>query len=355
LRNDYCAYVYKDKDDISIIVLWVDDILAAANNRTMIERLVADLKKHYTIKVMGEPSLMLGIHISRNRAKQTIRLSQTHYIKDMLQKYGMASANRVSTPMDPNVNLYVEEGKDERREEDEDSPSSYATKIGSLLYAVHSTRPDILYAVVTLAQFTKNPFAIHHTAVKRVFRYLIKTMEHGLTYEKRNQKRPIEIAYYTDSDWASNAHRKSISGYVFTLGSGAIAWSSKKQSTTALSSAEAEYVASTHATKQLLWQRSLMIKLHLPQPDPQVLQGDNQASIAITHNPEFHSRTKHIDIALHFMRDHVKSRTMDIRYVPTRENLADIMTKPLARPTHEVLTHAIGLLPGQGGVLGVAD
>jgi hypothetical protein len=109
---------------------------------------------------------MLGIHISRNCTKQMICLSQTHYIKDMLQKCGMASANRVSTPMDPNVKLYVEEGKDKRQEENEDSPASYATKIGSILYAAHSTRPDILYAIVTLAQFTKNPSVIHHTAVK---------------------------------------------------------------------------------------------------------------------------------------------------------------------------------------------
>jgi hypothetical protein len=356
LRNDYCAYIHRDKDDISIIVLWVDDILAAANNRAMIERLVTNLKKHYTIKIMGEPTLMLGIHISRDRAKRTIRLSQTHYVKDMLQKYGMTNANGVSTPMDPNVNLYIDdEGKDEKRDVDEDSPGNYATKIGSLLYAAHSTRPDILYAVVTLAQFTKNPLAIHHTAVKRVFRYLIKTMDNGLTYEMRDQERPTEITYFTDSDWASNAHRKSISGYVFTLGGGAVAWSSKKQSTTALSSAEAEYVASTHATKQLLWQRSLMIELHLPQPDPQVLQGDNQASISIAHNPEFHSRTKHIDIALHFLRDHVESGIMDFRYVSTKDNLADIMTKPLARPTHETLTRAIGLLSGQGGVLGATN
>jgi hypothetical protein len=126
-------------------------------------------------------------------------------------------------------------------------------------------------------------------------------MDNGLTYERRDQERPTEITYFTDSDWALNVHHKSISSYVFTLGGGAVAWSSKKQSTTALSSAKAEYVPSTHATKQLLWQRSLMIELHLPQLDPQVLQGDNQASIAIAHNPEFHSRTKYINIALHFL------------------------------------------------------
>jgi hypothetical protein len=268
----------------------------------------------------------------------------------------MANANGVSTPMDPNVNLYNEdEGKEEKREDEEDSPFNYVTKIGSLLYAAHATRPDILYSVVTLAQFTKKPSTIHQTAVKRIFRYLIKTIDHALTYRDNGQDRPTEITYFTDSDWASNAHRKSISGYVFTLGGGAIAWSSKKQLTTALSSAEAEYVASTHATKQLLWHRSLMVELHLPQPDPQILQSDNQASIAIAHNPEFHSRTKHIDIALHFMRDHVESGIMDLRYVPTRDNLADIMTKPLTRPLHEGFTSVIGLLSGQGGVLGMTD
>jgi hypothetical protein len=311
-----------------------------------IERFIAKLKEAYTIKVMGEPTLMLGIHISRNRATRTIRLSQAHYVKEMLTKYSMEGANGVSTPMDTNVDLYTEiEGK----QEENDLTHTYATMIGSLLYAAHATRPDILYPVVTLAQFTKNPSTIHQTALKRIFRYLIKTIDYALTY--RGGDRSVNIQYFTDSDWGTNAHRKSISGYIFTLGGGAIAWSSKKQSTTALSSAEAEYVAATHATKQLLWQRSLMNELTFSQPDPQVLQSDNQAAISIAHNPEFHSRTKHIDITLHFLRDHVENGTMDMKYVSTHDNLADIMTKALTRPTHEGLSSRIGLISGQGGVL----
>jgi hypothetical protein len=153
---------------------------------------------------------------------------------------------------------------------------------------------------------------------------------------------------YVDADGGTNPHRKSISGYVFTIAGGAVSWSSKKQSVTALSTVESEYVATMHATKQLLWHRYLFNELNIPQPEKSILWSDNQAAIAISHNPEFHARTKHIDISLHFLRDHVEAGTMEIQYVPSRENLADIFTKGLPHQTHEYMTTGLGLLPIQG-------
>jgi hypothetical protein len=156
---------------------------------------------------------------------------------------------------------------------------------------------------------------------------------------------------YCDADWASSYDRKSISGYVFLLAGGAVSWSSKKQATVALSTAEAEYVAATHAAKQILWHRSLFNELEIPQPETSVLFSDNQAAIAISHHPEFHARTKHIDIAHHFLRDLVESGTIEIIYIQTRENLADVFTKGLAKPLHEDLITGIGVISDQGGVL----
>jgi hypothetical protein len=279
-----------------------------------------------------------------------ITLSQSRYIRKILEKAGMLDSNLVSTPMDPNVILKPAEDEEESKETSRTS-IEYATRIGELLYAAHATRPDILYATVTLAQFTRNPAPEHWTALKRVFRYLKGSIGHKLTYG-RDPNASTDLTRYTDSDWASNVHRKSISGYVFTIAGGAVAWSSKKQSRVALSTAEAEYVAATHAIKQLLWHRNLFKELGLPQPGTSILLSDNQAAISISHNPEFHARTKHIDIDLHFIRDYVQDGTAKLEYVPSAENLADIFTKALPRPLHESMIDGIGVLPGQGGVLG---
>jgi hypothetical protein len=219
----------------------------------------------------------------------------------------------------------------------------YATCIRELLYAAHATRPDILYATITLAQFTSNPAKEHWTALKRVFRYPKGTMDHILTYKGNGDPTP-ELICYADANWGSNTHRKLISGYVFMIGGGAIAWSSKKQSRTALSTAEAEYVAATHTVKQLIWHQNLLEKLDVPQARTLILRSDNQAAIAISHNPQFHARTKHIDIDLHFLCDHVKSGTLQLTYVPLEENLADIFTKALPQPLHERLTSMLGVL-----------
>jgi hypothetical protein len=206
------------------------------------------------------------------------------------------------------------------------------------------TRPDISFAVQTLAQYTCDPKPIHWSAVKRIFRYLKGTQSHALTY-RRGEESTSRLKIYCDADWASNADRKSISGYIFTLAGTAVAWSSKKQSTIALSTAEAEYIAATHAAKQVLWHRSLFRELSIDQPETSIIYSDNQAAIAIAHHPEFHARTKHIDITLHFLRDHIEKKELEMTYVNTCDNLADIFTKGLPRMLHEDLTKRIGVLP----------
>jgi hypothetical protein len=296
--------------------------------------------------------MLLGMKVSHDKEKQIVMLSQTHYIDKIIERVGLQDANPVSTPLDPNVNLEVEETEgDNDQEIDDRASSTYAKAIGSLMYAAIGTRPDIAFAVHLLARFTKSPKPKHWTAVKRVFRYLKKTREYSLTYGGSDQTWEPELTMYCDADWASSSDRKSISGYIFLLAGGAVSWSSKKQATVALSTAEAEYVAATHAAKQILWHRSLFNELEIQQPETSVLFSDNQAAIAISHHPEFHARTKHIDIAHHFLRDLVESGTIEIIYVSTRDNVADIFTKGLSRPSHEDFTYGLGVMPNQGGVL----
>jgi Reverse transcriptase (RNA-dependent DNA polymerase) len=351
LRSDYGVYYSRSGDTFSIVLVWVDDITIFGDTAATNEELVKKLQKKYDVKVIGEPTLLLGIHIERDREKRAVTLSQKRYITKILERTGMSDSKPVYTPMDPNVALVANINENNEKGTGRTSVE-YATRIGELLYAAHATRPDILYATTTLAQFTSNPAEEHWTAVKHVFRYLKGTINHGLTYRGDGDPTP-ELIRYTDADWGSNDHRKSISGYVFTLCGGAVAWSSKKQSRTALSTAEAEYGAATHAVKQVLWHRNLMEELDLPQAKTSILHSDNQAAIAISHNPQFHARTKHIDIDLHFLRDHVQSGILKLEYVPSQDNLADIFTKALPRPSHESLTSRIGVLE-QGGVLEVS-
>jgi transposase InsO family protein len=348
LRTDYCCYIKHEGDDFTILVVWVDDIVSMATTDNRNDEIEKDLKANFEIKSLGRPNLLLGMKI--DQADHIITLSQAHYIDALLEKFGLADANPTFTPMDPNVKLdyVVEEGKDEGKgKKDERITYGYATLIGSLMYLALGTRPDIAFAVNKLAQFTHDPKPMHWTAVKRIFRYLKYTRTNALTYGGDDDLLSEDINIFCDADWASDAtDRKSISGFVITMAGGAISWSSKKQATVALSTAEAEYVAAVHVAKQVLWQRSLFRELDFDIPTTSTIFTDNQAAISISHHPEFHARTKHIDIAHHFLRDLISDGTLNTVYVNTRDNLADLFTKGLPRELHEDLTYRIGSLSG---------
>jgi hypothetical protein len=149
---------------------------------------------------------------------------------------------------------------------------------------------------------------------------------------------------YADADWASDINdRKSTSGYVFTLGGGAISWSSKKQTTVALSSTEAEYIAGAHAAKEAIWLRQLLTELGQDMSFPTTLHVDNQSAIAIARNPEFHKRTKHIDVRYHYLRQVIDNGSLQLKYTPTQEQVADVFTKGLPPASHIKFTGCMGV------------
>jgi len=165
------------------------------------------------------------------------------------------------------------------------------------------------------------------------------------TYLQRTRRfNNEELNIYCDTDWASDMDRKSISGYMITLAGGAMAWSSKKQSMVALSTAEAEYVAAMHCAKQVIWHRSLLNEVGVPLPSTSTIFSDNQATVLIAHHPEHHARTKHIDIAHHFLCDLIQDGMLNLVYINTQVNLADVFTKSLPKVVHQDLTYKIGIL-----------
>ena len=167
----------------------------------------------------------------------------------------------------------------------------------------------------------------------------------ALTYgEKDAEIRNTDLNFFCDADWANDSDRKSVNGYVVIIAGGAVTWSSKKQQTVALSTAEAEYIAATHIAKQVLWHHSLYQELNFTLPSTSTIFTDNQATIAISHHPKFHTHTKHIDINYHFLQDLVFTGTINTVYVNTNNNLADLFTKGFSCKHHRDLTHWIGVL-----------
>ena len=227
------------------MIVWVDNIPSFSSSDARNDQIKADLKSKFEVNTIGHPSMILGIKL--NQKENQISLSQTHYIDSLLNKFGLENANPVTTPLDPNVNLDDNETEENSNIQDNQASHPYATLIGSLMYLALGTWPDIAYAINRLAQFTQEPKPKHWTVIKQIFRYLKRTQNNTLTYGGANELLNENLNIFCNADWAGGSDRKSTSGYVITIAGGAVAWSSKKQASVALSTAEAEYISATHA------------------------------------------------------------------------------------------------------------
>ena len=235
----------------------------------------------------------------------------------------MQEAYPVATPLDPNVQLVKDDGVSNKA-----NKLLYQQILGSLQYAAGCTRPDIAQAVNVLARYSADPNESHLTNLKRVLRYLKGTINLALTYKG------TEPAFtgYSDADWAGDREdRKSTSGYVFLQSGAAISWASRKQTSVPLSTVEAEYVALSLATQEIVWLRQLLSELGEDVSGPSLLMEDNQGAIATANNPVNHAKTKHIQIKYHHVRDAVEQQTIELCYCRSKEMLADIFTKPSPR------------------------
>ena len=219
----------------------------------------------------------------------------------------------------------------------------FQSAVGSLMYAMIETRPDIAFAVSTLSQFASNPNEEHWKALKHLFRYLQGSLSLGISYGKPGNQ---AIIGFTDSDWAGDkGTRKSTSGYLFKLGNGAVSWSSKRQPTVALSSCEAEYMAATQCVKEAIWLQGLLKEIGYPGEDRKTIQlfGDNMGALALAQNPEYHARSKHIDVQWHFVREKIQQELVALEYLPTEEMVADGLTKPLGKEKFKQFVKLMGM------------
>nr|VWO95646.1 Alcohol oxidase [Ganoderma boninense] len=217
----------------------------------------------------------------------------------------------------------------------------YRALVGSLNYVATGSRPDISFAVQQLAQYLDCFTTGHWDAAVRVVRYLMGSRDLRLVLGGSSSRR---LVGWSDSDHARCPDtRRSIGGYVFSLGSGAISWAARKQPTVASSTTEAEYIAAADSAKECVWLRHLLDAIGFRQSAASPLLVDNSGAIVLSGDQSFHARTKHIDVKYHYLREKTSSSEIDVRYVPSKDNVADIFTKPLPRPQFVRLRGFLGL------------
>ncbi len=339
---DACVYIGNNS---TVIGVYVDDLLLLATTDEEMSKLKKTLAQKFKMKDLGKLHHLLGFKVTVN--KNYISLDHSTYIDNMLKKYAMQDAYGVETPADISVVLV----SDDTRSKPADQ-QLYQQLVGSLLFTAVCCRPDIAQAVAVVCRYTANPSEAHLTAAKRILRYLKTTKTLGLTY-KFGDEQPIHG--YCDADYAGDKDtRKSTTGYAFIWGGAAVCWLSQKQSVVALSTTEAEYVALATTAQQAMWLRQVLTDIGEKPDKPLQLLEDNQAAIQIARNPILHKRTKHIDVRHHYVREVVANGFLHLSYVPSKEQVADILTKPVPRDGFQTLRNKLGLLeekPERGGVM----
>jgi hypothetical protein len=327
-------YIYTKDSSRAYLMVYVDDLLIAAHDPQLISHIKKKLTAVFDARDMGAAKAYLGMRIERDRGSGQIKLSQTAMTLDLVQKYGMEESKIKTTPLSLNIKLTAEEGEPLDTEK-----HPYSQLVGSMMYLSVCTRPDISYTVGALARYMAKPTMVHWQAAKGVLRYLSGTSTYGITYGRTTDG----LLGYCDADYAGDQDtRRSTTGYVFTVGGGAISWSSKRQPTVAASTTEAEYMAAATAVKEALWLRSLFADFSFDITPVQLL-ADNQCAIKLLRNPISSLRSKHIDVIHHFARERVMRGDVSFAYIKTDEQLADILTKALPGTKHYVCCKGIGV------------
>lgn len=321
-----------ESGDLMLVCLYVDDLIFTGSNPVMFEEFKKAMTREFEMTDIGLMSYYLGIEVKQT--KDGIFISQENYAKDVLKKFKMSDCKPMNTPVECNIKLSK---NDEGYLVD---PTQYKSLVGSLRYLT-CTRPDILYGVGLVSRFMESPTINHMKAAKRILRYIKGTIDFGLFYSPSNH---FKLVGYSDSDWGGDVDdRKSTSGFVFYMGDTAFTWSSKKQPIVTLSTCEAEYVAATSCVCHAIWLRKVLNELKFSQKEATEIHVDNKSAIALARNPVFHDRSKHIDTRYHYIRECVANKEVQLKYVKTFDQVADIFTKPLKHETFQRLRSMLGM------------
>ncbi|KAL8156771.1 hypothetical protein AgCh_001759 [Apium graveolens] len=333
--SDACVYSKFDQFGCVIICLYVDDMLIFGTNIDVVNTSKAFLSSCFDMKDLGEADVILGIKITRN--SYGLSLNQSHYVEKILKKFNQFDCTPVKTPYDPSIHLKKNKGHSVSQE-------GYAKIIGSVMFLMNHTRPDIVYAVSRLSRYTHNPNRDHWGALIRLLKYLKGTINWGLHY----QRSPHVLEGYCDANWVSdNDEIQSTSGYVFTLAGAAISWKSSKQTCHAKSTQESEFIALELAGQEAEWLRCLLADISLwGKPAPSVsMHCDSQAAMGLANNQIYNGKKRHIRLRHAIIRNLIRNNVISLEYVKSERNIADPLTKGLCRKLVLESAQGMGLKP----------
>ncbi|XRB17202.1 retrovirus-related Pol polyprotein [Pseudoscourfieldia marina] len=316
------------------ILVYVDDIIFASKNEQTKDILAGHLRKKYRITEPAQLTWALGMKISF--AADGIILTQDLYMSKILERFGFTSAAKsATTPLAHGTTL--------TRADEEDAEARHLAQqfVGAILYAAVISRPDLSSTVRAMSHVMSKPPSNFEACKKHVLRYLSGTINRGIKYNT-NSNIPLKLIGYCDASWGDNhENRRSTSGYIFFLNGGPISWASYLQTTVALSTVESEVMALTEAIKEAIYIRRLLESLGAAQEGPTIIYTDSTGAEALVDHPTSHRRTKHIEIRREFIKFHIGHETVKIERVSTKDQLADIMTKPLRQDIHNYLVQMI--------------
>lgn len=322
---DACVFVRKDGK--IIVGLYVDDMIILAGGLAAVQEFKEAIAKLWEIKDLGEVKKILGLEVTRDRQRKSIRIAQVGFTDELVSEYKLTDCRPAATPCGSPVTLEPTSERDRLTDVDR-----YQRVIGQLMFLMRGTRPDICFVVVRLSRYLAKPAERHWKCAMQVLRYLKGTRKFGVGYS--GQSVGQRLGGWVDSDYAGDiTDRKSTYGSVFMLHGGPVSWTSKKQASVSTSTTEAEYVALCQGSKEAVWLRQLLRETGFSQflGDSLGVQmySDNQSCISLAENPEGHARSKHIDVQYHFSRQLLEYGKIQLEYCPTQDMLADVLTKPL--------------------------
>ena len=336
VRSDTC--IYTNKKHNCIIAFYVDDLVIMSKDEKEIESIKKKLKSEFEITDKGRISTFLGISIERK--EDSLHMSQTKYIEDLLADFGMSDCKPESIPT---PSTFKFDKVDESPFMDDKQP--YQSLVGSLIYLSNATRPDIQYTTGQLCRFMSCPKQAHFQAAKRVLKYLQGTKDHKLTYRK-NPSRPY-MQIYCDADYANGNDSKSISGVITFHRGNAIDWCSRAQQSVAASTCEAEVLAIKEGMQDAVYYRTLLCELTgVDDLDPVDMFNDNQSALRTIDNGGSFAANRHYITRINFIRDYVEGGHADLDYIPTKEMLADGLTKALPESTFNQMFQQFGITSG---------
>ena len=334
---DPCAYYSSHGGQTIILLIYVDDGLICFSKGTNIDHILDSMDQAFS-NTRGPAGCYVGLRITRRRDTHELFLDQTHYLTKLVRKFGFLDAIPLSVPADPHTHLSLLSA-------DNSPPNSlfpYQTIVGCLQFACIGTRPDISYAVSVAAKYCSNPSPAHCNALRRILKYLAGTLNLGISFS--GDDHPLSLTAYSDADFAMDLDdRKSRSGFILFVNHGPVFWASRKQASCASSTTEAEYLAASSTTKEIIWHRRLLHSLGKPPLSPTPLFTDNQSALRLIKNPEFHRRTKHIDVQYHVIREAFLANLLIPSFVSSYDQLADILTKALPKESFQRLRHQLGM------------